>query len=94
MQLVLLILNSQVWLAPSQNTTYDYMFSKQLQAIENAAWRTAIPLKRANFSSEVQEYKNEYIKFLKHALTLRNPSSISPQEMWSKVLSNPKSFYL
>ena len=87
-----LILNSQVWLAPSQDTTYEDMFSKQLQAIENAPGRIAVPLERANFSSEVQEYKSECIKFLKHALTFTNPSSISPQEMWSKILlSNPKS---
>ena len=88
---LMLILNPQVWLAPSQDTTYEDMFSKQLQAIESAARRTAVPLERANFSSEVQEYKNEYITFLKRATTL-NPSSISPQEMWSKILlSNPKS---
>ena len=67
------------------------MFSKQLQAIENAAWRIAVPLERTNFSSEVQEYKNEHITFLKRAITL-NPSTISPEEMWSKILlSNPKS---
>ena len=67
------------------------MFSKQLQAIKNAAWRIAVPLERANFSSEVQEYKNEYITFLKHAITL-NPSTISPEKMWSKILlSNSKS---
>ena len=87
----LLILNSKVWLAPSQDTTYEDMFSKQLQAIENAAGRIAVLLERANFSSEVQEYKNEYITFLKLAITFTNPSSISPQEMWSKIfLSNPK----
>ena len=68
------------------------MFSKEIQAIENAAGRIAAPLERANFSSEVQEYKNEYIKFLKHAITFTNPSSISPQEMWGKILlSNSKS---
>ena len=87
-----LIQNSQVRLAPSQDTTYEDMFSKQLQAIENAAGRIAVPLERGNFSSEVQEYKSEYIKFLKHAITFTNPSSIRPQEMWSKILlSNPKS---
>ena len=31
-----LILNSQVWLAPAQDTTCEGMFSKQLQAIEKA----------------------------------------------------------
>ena len=67
------------------------MFSKQSQAIENAAGRIAVPLERANFLIKVQEYKNEYITFLKHAITFTNPSSISPQEMWSKILSNPKS---
>ena len=68
------------------------MFSKEIQAIENAAGRITAPLERANFSSEVQEYKNEYIKFLKHAITFTNPSSISPQEMWGKILlSNSKS---
>ena len=65
---------------------------KQLQAIENTTGRIAVRLERANFSSEVQEYKNEYIKFLKHAITFTNPSSISTQEMWSKILlPNPKS---
>ena len=68
------------------------MFSKQSQAIENAAGRIAVPLERANFLSKVQEYKNEYITFLKHAITFTNPLSISPQEMWSKILLlNPKS---
>ena len=68
------------------------MFSKQSQAIENAAGRIAVPLERANFLIKVQEYKNEYITFLKHAITFTNPSGISPQEMWSKILlSNPKS---
>ena len=67
------------------------MFSKQSQAIENAAGRIAVLLERANFLSKVQEYKNEYITFLKHGITFTNPSSISPQEMWSKILSNPKS---
>ena len=87
----LLILKSKVWLAPSQDTTYEDMFSKQLQAIENAAGRIAVLLERANIWSKVQEYKNEYIKFLKHAITFTYPSSISPQEMWSKILlSNPK----
>ena len=65
---------------------------KQLQAIKNTAGRIAVPLEKANFLSEVQEYENEYIKFLKHAITFTNPSSISTQEMWSKILlPNPKS---
>ena len=79
-------------LAPAQDTTYEDMFSKQLQIIENAAGRIAVLLERANFSSKMQEYKNEYITFLKHAINFTNSSSISPQEIWSKILlSNPKS---
>ena len=69
----LLILNSQVWVAPFQDTAYEDLFSKELQAIENAAGRIAVLLERANFSSKVQEYKNEYIKLLKHAIPFTNP---------------------
>ena len=36
------------------------IFSKQLQPKENATGRKAVPLERANFSSEVQECKNVY----------------------------------
>ena len=53
-----------MWLAPAQDTTNEDTFSKQLQAIENAAGRIAVPLQRAKFSSMVQKYKNEYITFL------------------------------
>ena len=60
-----LILNSQVWLARSQDTTCEDIFSKQLQTLKNTAGRIVVSLERAKFSSEVQEYKNEYIKFLK-----------------------------
>ena len=49
-----------MWLAPSQDTKYEHIFSKQLQPKENATGRKAVPLERANFSSEVQEYKNVY----------------------------------
>ena len=73
-----LILNSQVWLAPCQYTTYEDMFSTQLQAMGNAAGRITVPLEGTNFSRDVQECKNEYIKFPKHVVTCTNPSSISP----------------
>ena len=71
-------LNSQVWLAPCQYTTYEDMLSTQLQAMGNAAGRITVLLEGTNFSREVQECKNEYIKFPKHAVTCTNPSSISP----------------
>ena len=68
-----LILNLQVWLARSQDTTYEGMFSKTITSNRKCCWENSSSLERANFLSDVAEYKNEYIKFLKHAITFTNP---------------------
>ena len=84
-------------LAPAQDTTYEDMFSKQLQIIENAAGRIAVLLERANFSSKMQEYKNEYITFLKHAINFikHQPSGNMEQNspFKSKVTNNMEKSY-
>ena len=68
-----LILNSHVWPARSQDTTYEGMFSKTITSNRKCCWENSSSLERANFLSDVAEYKNEYIKFLKHAITFKNP---------------------
>ena len=81
----LLILNSQLWLAPAQDATWTCSQNNYKQQ-KIIAVRIAVLLERVNFLSEIQEYKNEYITFLKGAITFTNPSNISPQEMWNKIL--------
>ena len=59
----LLILNSKVWLTSSQDTTYEAMFSKQLQTIENAAGEQQFHYKEKIFREMYKNTKMSILRF-------------------------------
>ena len=65
---------------------------KTITSNRKCSWENSSSVRKSQFFERGTRIQSECIKFLKHALTFTNPSSISPQEMWSKILlSNPKS---